>query len=171
MNKLSIIFLSLFIISSCSSKNDDLTTETKKNITKSEKESSNIIKKVKMSVTKPFSKDSSKENIEIENIYFAFDSFQLSAQAQQDLKPVVKFLKENKQSNITISGHCDSRGTKDYNLILGEKRALAVKNFLKAQNIATNRIETISYGEEKPLKLGNDSSAYKANRRAEIVIN
>jgi peptidoglycan-associated lipoprotein len=169
MNKLSLFSIAFFIIFSCTSKNDDPTTEVKKEITKAENDSNKIIEKVKISVAKTFTKDDS--NIEVDNIYFAFDSFQLSEDAQKSLKPLVKFLKENSQSTITISGHCDSRGTKDYNLILGEKRALAVKNFLKAQNIKADRIETISFGEEKPIKFGEDSYSYKANRRAEITIN
>ena len=163
MRKLSIIILSLFIIASCSS-NQDITTETKNtknNITDSQNDSKSITNKS----NKAFN------TVEVDNINFAFDSYQLSESDQNNLKPLVKFLKANDQLTITISGHCDSRGTKDYNLILGEKRALAVKNFLKAQNVAAERIDTISFGEEKPLKSGIDITSYQANRRAEIVFN
>jgi len=177
MSKLSIIILSLFIATSCSS-NKDITTETKNTnnkVSESQNESKGIFKKVKSSVTKTFTsgKEADKEikKIKVDNVSFAFDSYQLSESDQKSLKPLVKFLKANDKSTITISGHCDSRGTKDYNLILGEKRALAVKKFLKSQNIAASRIDTISFGEEKPLKSGNNSAAYEANRRAEIVIN
>ena len=177
MSKLSIIILSLFIASSCST-NKDVTTEAKNTdnqVSESQNDNKGILQKVKSSVTKTFTsgKETEKEikKIKVNNVNFVFDSYQLSESDQQSLKPLVNFLKANNKSSITIYGHCDSRGTKDYNLILGEKRAIAVKNFLKSQNIAANRIETISFGEEKPLNSGNNRSAYQENRRAEIVIN
>jgi peptidoglycan-associated lipoprotein len=70
----------------------------------------------------------------------------------------------------TIEGHCDERGTREYNLALGERRAESVQKFLLNQGIVSNRLDTISYGKERPAVMGNDESAWKQNRRAVLVV-
>ena len=111
-----------------------------------------------------------KHQFENENVYFAFDSWKLSAVAKSLLKSKADYLSDNHYISIIIEGHCDERGTTEYNLALGESRARAVKSFLTDLGIAANRMTTISYGEEKPLDRANKEDAYAVNRRAQIVI-
>ena len=105
-----------------------------------------------------------------ENILFVFDSFQLSPTAKALLKEKAEWLSENSKYSVTIEGHCDENGTTEYNIALGERRALAVKKYLKNLGIAGYRLTTVSFGEEKPLDTGNTESAYRKNRRAQFVL-
>jgi peptidoglycan-associated lipoprotein len=82
----------------------------------------------------------------------------------------VAWLKANARAKITLEGHCDERGTAEYNLALGERRAKAVKDYLIAAGIPADRVSTISYGKERPFVLGHDESAWKWNRRGHFVI-
>jgi len=106
-----------------------------------------------------------------ENVYFAFDSALLSDQAQQILSSKANYLRTNSEVMITVEGHCDERGTDAYNIALGERRAEAVKNFLVDLGIGTNRLKTISYGEERPIALGQNDASWAKNRRAQFVNN
>ena len=105
-----------------------------------------------------------------ENVYFDFDSATLDAQAQALLKDKGMWLKDNPDANIVIEGHCDDRGTNAYNLALGERRAESAKAFLIDLGIESARMTTISYGEEKPLDMGQNEEAWAKNRRAEFVL-
>ncbi len=107
---------------------------------------------------------------ENEDIFFDYDSSALTAAAQEILRRKAGFLKANPSLNITIEGHCDERGTNEYNLALGEARAKSAKVFLVDLGIPANRIATISYGEERPLVEGRTEDAYARNRRAHFVI-
>jgi peptidoglycan-associated lipoprotein len=82
----------------------------------------------------------------------------------------VSWLKANSRVKMTLEGHCDERGTSEYNLGLGERRAKAVKDYLVAAGIAADRVATISYGKERPFVLGHDESAWKWNRRGHFAI-
>lgn len=104
----------------------------------------------------------------LQKVYFAYDSFALSPQAQATLKDNAAKIKQAPGVMIQIEGHCDERGTQEYNLALGEKRALAVRDYLIQLGIAGNRLVTISYGEEDPAVLGHDEAAWSKNRRAEF---
>lgn len=106
-----------------------------------------------------------------ENIYFAFDSSVLSDQAQQILNSKADYLRTNPDITITVEGHCDDRGTDAYNIALGERRAESVKIFLAWQGIGTNRLNTVSYGEERPIATRHDEASWAKNRRAQFVIN
>ncbi|HSB00148.1 MAG TPA: peptidoglycan-associated lipoprotein Pal [Anaerolineales bacterium] len=106
-----------------------------------------------------------------ENIYFAFDSTVLSDQAQQILNSKADYLRTNPDITITVEGHCDDRGTDAYNIDLGERRAESVKIYLAWLGIATNRLNTVSYGEERPIATRHDEASWAKNRRAEFVIN
>jgi len=101
-----------------------------------------------------------------QDIFFEFDSSTLGAEAQTILKAKAEWMARNAHLNIVIEGHCDNRGTTEYNLALGERRAESVKRYLQDLGIADERIRTISYGEERPLAPGNDESAWAKNRRA-----
>ncbi|MCU0560094.1 MAG: peptidoglycan-associated lipoprotein Pal [Desulfobacterales bacterium] len=107
---------------------------------------------------------------ENEDIFFGYDSSAITAEAQEVLRRKAAFLKANPAIRITIEGHCDERGTNEYNLALGEARAKSAKAFLVDLGISANRIATISYGEERPLVEGRTEEAFAKNRRAHFVI-
>lgn len=106
-----------------------------------------------------------------ENIHFAFDSSALSDEAQQILKSKADYLRSNPDITITVEGHCDDRGTDAYNIALGERRAESVKIFLVDIGIGSNRLNTVSYGEERPIAMGHNEASWARNRRAQFVIN
>jgi peptidoglycan-associated lipoprotein len=105
-----------------------------------------------------------------EDIYFEYDRADILPAAQDVLKMKADFLKANTTVAVTIEGHCDERGTNEYNLALGDRRAEAAKSFLMNLGIAATRMETVSYGEERPLDSGNSESAWAKNRRAHFVV-
>ena len=105
-----------------------------------------------------------------DTVFFAFDSSALSAEAQPALDTQVAWLKKHDDVNVIVQGHCDDRGTREYNLALGERRANAVKQYLVSQGIEESRISTISYGKERPAVLGNNEAAWAQNRRAITVV-
>ncbi len=106
-----------------------------------------------------------------EKIHFAFDSSLLSDQARLILKSKAEYLRTNSDITVTVEGHCDDRGTGDYNVALGELRAQSAKNFLVDLGISANRLKTISYGEEIPIAMGQNEASWAKNRRAQFVIN
>jgi|SRR5476651_2041905 peptidoglycan-associated lipoprotein len=105
-----------------------------------------------------------------DRVYFGTDRYDLAADAQTELQKQATWLKTYPQYRFVIEGHCDERGTREYNLALGERRASAVKNYLVALGIDTNRMQTISYGKERPAVLGDDEAAWAQNRRGVIVL-
>jgi len=111
-----------------------------------------------------------REDFENQDILFGYDSAVLSAEARQLLKEKAQWLEANAGGNIVVQGHCDERGTTEYNLALGDQRAISVKSFLMNMGILGGRIVTISYGEEKPLDSGYGEAAWSRNRRAHFVI-
>jgi peptidoglycan-associated lipoprotein len=111
-----------------------------------------------------------RQQFEAENIYFEFDSSALLTAAQQTLKRKAEYLRENPQLRVTIEGHCDERGTNEYNLALGDRRANSAKSFLVDLGISPGRLTTISYGEERPLDPRHNEEAWAKNRRCEFVI-
>jgi len=105
---------------------------------------------------------------QLEAVYFEYDSYTLSAEARQTLARNAAWLKENATLAVTIEGHCDERGSDEYNLALGERRAVAVKNYLSTLGVAHQRLSVVSFGEEQPAIAGHDESAWSKNRRAEF---
>jgi peptidoglycan-associated lipoprotein len=105
-----------------------------------------------------------------DDIYFSYDQYDISAEAQFTLRAVASWLNNNQAAKILIEGHCDDRGTNEYNLALGDRRAKAVRDYLIALGIASGRIETISYGEEEPLCSDQTEECWAKNRRAHLVI-
>lgn len=105
-----------------------------------------------------------------ENVYFDFDNASLDYQAQELLKQKAMWLRDNPDTNAVIEGHCDERGTNAYNLALGERRAESAKMFLVNLGISDARLTTISYGEEKPVDMGQNEEAWAKNRRAVFVL-
>jgi peptidoglycan-associated lipoprotein len=107
---------------------------------------------------------------ENEDIYFDFDSIQLTPESQEILTKKGEWLRDNPAARVIIEGHCDNRGTNEYNLALGEGRAQSARTFLMDLGIDISRLDTISYGEERPLDPQQTESAWEKNRRAHFVI-
>ena len=105
-----------------------------------------------------------------DRVFFAFDSSAITDNSAEILQTQVKWLKKHNEVNVIVQGYCDERGTREYNLALGERRANAVKQYLISQGIAADRISTISYGKERPAVLGNNEAAWAQNRRAVTVV-
>ncbi|MFL2885815.1 MAG: peptidoglycan-associated lipoprotein Pal [Candidatus Pelagibacterales bacterium] len=104
-----------------------------------------------------------------DRVFFAYDSYSLAASAQATLSKQAKWLKANPSVAIAVEGHADERGTREYNLALGDRRASSVKDYLMSQGISSNRISTISYGKERPVKSGSNDTAWAQNRRSVSV--
>ena len=107
-----------------------------------------------------------------DRVFFAFDSSALTNNATEVLDTQVEWLnaRKHKNVNVIVQGYCDDRGTREYNLALGERRANAVKQYLVSQGVAADRISVISYGKERPAVLGNNEAAWAQNRRAVTVV-
>ena len=105
-----------------------------------------------------------------DRVFFDYDSSALGAEAKAILAAQAAFLAANPAVTITVEGHCDERGTREYNLALGERRATAARDYLVAQGVNAARIKTISYGKERPSFIGSNPYAYSKNRRAVSVI-
>ena len=151
-------FIVIFFLSSCSSMNI-----TEENVYSDE------VKTVKASSSMP-------ENISLDSmaifanatVYFEFDKSSLTSKSIQTLKSAVDALNENSTIEVTLSGHADERGTREYNLALGQRRAESVSDYLVLNGINKSRITVKSFGEEKPLAYGQDEASYAKNRRVEI---
>ncbi len=104
-----------------------------------------------------------------DRILFGTDAFDVDAEDQGILQSQAQWLQANPTVRVTLEGHADERGTRDYNIALGEKRANSAKNYLASLGIDPSRITTISYGKERPAALGSDESAWAQNRRAVTV--
>ena len=105
----------------------------------------------------------------IKDIYFDYDKSDIRADQQASLQADVAFLSQHANVNFTIEGHCDERGSTEYNLGLGDKRASAVKNALTAAGVSPSRIKTISYGKEKPFCMESNEACWQQNRRGHFV--
>jgi peptidoglycan-associated lipoprotein len=110
------------------------------------------------------------KNSPFQPVFFTLDSFEVDATAQQALTTNAGLLKKYPSWVITIEGHCDERGTAEYNLALGEKRALAAKTYLVSLGIPADRLRTVSYGKEFPFDPGHDEGAWSKNRCAHFVV-
>jgi len=104
------------------------------------------------------------------DVFFDYDSVDLRGDARTTLDGNGGILMQNTGMRVTIEGHCDERGTVDYNLALGERRAQAAKDFLVSFGVAGDRMQTISYGENRPFATGNDEAAFSQNRRAHFAV-
>ncbi len=169
MKKLSLVLISLFMVASCKSlrgKTDGagdggVRSETTANGGSETMDGSAM----NMSAT-----GSDSGTIEgLKTVFFEYDKSTLTASEKEKLMGNVEWLKKNSSAKLTIEGHCDQRGSNEYNLSLGERRANAVKQMLTSAGIASNRLTTVSFGEEKPLVQGDSEEAMSKNRRANFV--
>ncbi len=109
-------------------------------------------------------------DLNIQNIYFDFDKSSIRPDAREILKADAEIFTKNSGATIVVEGHCDERGTAEYNMALGERRAQETKQYLVNLGIPASRIETISYGEEKPADPGHTEAAWAQNRRAQFLL-
>jgi peptidoglycan-associated lipoprotein len=105
-----------------------------------------------------------------DRVFFGYDRFDVSAEAQQILRGQADWMNRYPNVNLTIEGHADERGTREYNLALGERRANSVKNYLTGLGVAPNRINVVSYGKERPAVMGSSAEAWAQNRRGVSVV-
>ncbi|HCM84415.1 MAG TPA: peptidoglycan-associated lipoprotein Pal [Alphaproteobacteria bacterium] len=105
-----------------------------------------------------------------DRVFFGYDSSELTAEGRTALERQAEWLKTRPNLNATIEGHCDERGTREYNLALGERRAAAAKNYLVSLGVPAAQLSTISYGKERPAVEGSDEAAWAQNRRAVTVV-
>ncbi len=109
-------------------------------------------------------------DLNIQNVYFDFDKSSIRPDAREILKANADIFTKNSAAKIVVEGHCDERGTAEYNMALGERRAQEVKQYLVNLGIDAGRIETVSYGEERPADQGHTEDAWAQNRRAQFVL-
>jgi len=106
-----------------------------------------------------------------DRVFFKYDSSELDRGQKELLQDQVTWLKQYSNVSVIIEGHCDERGTREYNLALGEKRAQSVKNYLISLGISSERVSTISYGKERPAVVGSNDGAWAQNRRSVTIVN
>jgi peptidoglycan-associated lipoprotein len=109
-------------------------------------------------------------NVSSDRVFFDYDQYNVDAEDQATLQSQAQWLQRNPAVRVTLEGHADERGTRDYNLALGERRANAAKNYLASLGIDPSRIQVISYGKERPAELGSNEAAWAKNRRAVTVV-
>jgi len=114
--------------------------------------------------------DASGENGPLEDVHFEYDKADLGDEARGLLEKHALWLQNHRAAKVTIEGHCDERGTVDYNLALGDKRARAVRDYLVSLGVTGDRLQTVSFGKERPLDPAANEQAYAKNRRAHFVV-
>ena len=117
----------------------------------------------------PTSMTKALKETEADVVYFDLNAYSLDAEAKATLKTQAEWLKNNPRALIVIEGRCDERGTREYNIALGDRRANAARSYLITLGVAANRIRTISYGKDKPVVLGSDEESWAKNRSATTV--
>ncbi len=105
-----------------------------------------------------------------DRVFFAFDKSDLTAESRSTLDRQAAWMKKYPSVSVTLEGHCDERGTREYNLALGERRATAAQNYLVAAGVSASRVKVVSYGKERPAVLGGNESAWAQNRRSVTVV-
>ena len=112
------------------------------------------------------------QEVEVQDrVFFGYDSSEISDESQKILDVQASWLKSDSNLKVTIEGHCDERGTREYNIALGEKRANATKKYLVKHGVESSRIKVVSYGKERPAYFGSDEAVISKNRRAVTVVN
>ncbi|MFC1659459.1 peptidoglycan-associated lipoprotein Pal [Pseudomonadota bacterium] len=160
IRKFLMIALSLSVITGCQSMRD-MDEGDEYEVVKSEKSAEKINEKTMDQV----------EQVEVsDKVYFDFDKFNLKRDAKKTLDLQSEWLKQEKSIKILIEGHCDERGTREYNYALGMRRANAVKEYLVKKGISKRRMKTVSYGEDRPMLVGSGERVWSKNRRAVTVV-
>ena len=162
MNKLFAVVGTALLLTACAS-SQETAIDTYGDTNGGWKDAVNIMELEPTAMTNAFKKTG------VDVVYFALNAHSLDAKAKADLKAQADWLKENPRALIVIEGRCDERGTREYNLALGDRRANAARSYLIAQGVPANRIRTISYGKDKPVVLGSDEESWAKNRSATTV--
>ena len=132
----------------------------------------NVAQKIEIDEVESVNQQLTNQLIEVgDRVFFEYDQTVIAEEGRDTLLKQAQFLNNNMDISITITGHCDERGTREYNLALGERRASSVKNYLVSLGIDANRISIISYGKEKPSVAGHNDWAWSQNRTAITIIN
>ena len=166
INRLLLILGITFLLTSC----ETATQTALKSDASAAKKSSTVSKSTGSLFGKATQTPSDKLIAVGDRVLFDYDSSELSSEAKLTLDKQSRFLRVNSDLSFTIEGHCDERGTREYNLALGEKRATAVRDYLVIEGISPDRIRVISYGKEKPAVVGSNDMAWSKNRRAVTTI-
>jgi len=110
------------------------------------------------------------KTFENQDIYYDYDAYTLSDPAKKVLDEKIAFLKQYPRVKVTVEGHCDERGTTEYNLALGERRANSAQQYILNSGLQTQKLTTVSYGKERPISTGHDEASFAKNRRAHFVV-
>jgi len=177
MSQLFMVFAVLILVSACSTTEEDATmseplvTSDRQDITQNDP-LSDVYGESLTNADGPVPGSQADLVVNVgDRIFFGYDRYDLSAEARQALENQVSWLQQYGNLTVTIEGHADERGTREYNLALGDRRANAVKNYLVALGISSARISTISYGKERPAVPGANETAWAQNRRGVTVVN
>jgi len=169
VNKILITFLMMFLVAGCATKPKDA-AEASGSGTQSSSSSVSDSSEDSAASIEPGSQEDLIVNVG-DRVFFGYDSAELDSDAQELLQDQVAWLKQHSSVNVSIEGHCDERGTREYNLALGEKRAQSVKNYLISLGVDSGRVSTISYGKERPAVVGSNDGAWSQNRRSVTTVN
>ena len=179
LTRFLMIFAVLFMVSACSTTEDEMIAEENITITERENITDGPLAGIyddpinSQSLSSANGSGSTQDFVVNvgDRIYFGYDSYTLSSEARQTLENQAQWLNQNSAVSFTVEGHADERGTREYNLALGERRASSVKNYLVALGVDPRRITVISYGKERPAVPGANASAWSQNRRGVTVLN
>jgi peptidoglycan-associated lipoprotein len=161
----------LLLVVGCESAPDDTsnTKATSMAATAPQAGSDSSVSAREMGGPKPGSQEDLAVNVG-DRVYFAFDKYDLSPEARAILQKQAVWLRRYPAVTVSVEGHTDERGTREYNLALGERRATSVRDYLTALGVEPSRLKTISYGKERPVALGSNEDAWSKNRRAVTVV-
>src|SRR3989338_90804 len=185
MFKKLLVFATLFIFTSCASKQkevsqesedgflieDQIVEETSYQTIDDEQEAQALSEEERtLDVAQVEDEDVVPKEVDVKDrIFFGYDSAIIGEESAKILDTQAAWLKNDKKISVTIEGHCDERGTREYNIALGEKRALAAKQYLEKAGIDPSRLKTISYGKERPASFGTSEDVHAKNRRAVVI--
>lgn len=171
LKKLTIMLCATVLLAACSSKPKDtgmVTTDSDMTVTQRD-QVTGFEDQQQQTGPRPGSQQDLVVNVG-DRVFFGYDQHTLTNEARNTVEDQVEWLKRYPNLNITVEGHADERGTREYNLALGERRAQAVRNYMTAMGIDGSRINTISYGKERPAVVGSNASAWSQNRRGVTVV-
>jgi peptidoglycan-associated lipoprotein len=169
ISKLLMVFAVMILVSGCSSTDDEASMDGSATGAAGAA-SDSALSDVYGDAVSPGTQADLETNVG-DRVFFGYDSYELSPEARATLEKQAQWLAQYSTLSITVEGHADERGTREYNLALGERRANSVKNYLVALGVDGGRVNTISYGKERPLVAGSDDTSWAQNRRGMTKVN
>ncbi len=165
----------IFTVSACSTSRDqsdvgDVIVEQREDITAGPLDGTEVYDAYPIDGPAPGTQQDLVVNVG-DRVFFGYDRYDLTPESQRSLELQAEWLARFPNITVTVSGHCDERGTREYNLALGERRANAVRSYLIALGVNESRVSTISYGKERPAVMGSNTSAWSQNRRGVTEVN